>query len=46
MRASEASTERAGIGASSAGLHAFAFAPDKTFHFQYTSGPLLVAKVA
>ena len=46
MRAIEASSETDGIGAGSAGLRAFAFAPDKTLHFQYTSGPLPVAKVA
>ncbi len=46
MRAIEASTGTAGIGAGSAGLRAFAVGPDKTLHFQYTSGPQPVAKVA
>jgi hypothetical protein len=46
MRAIEASTETDGIGAGSACLRAFAFDPDKTLHFQYTSGPQPVAKVS
>jgi len=46
MRAIEVSTETAVIGAGSAGLRAFAFAPDTTPHFQYTTGPQPVAKVA
>jgi hypothetical protein len=46
MRAIEASTETAVIGAGFAGLRAFAFDPDKTLHFQYTSGPQSVAKAA
>ncbi len=46
MRAIEASNKMGGIGAGSAGLRAFAFAPDTTLHFQYTTGPQPVAKVA
>jgi hypothetical protein len=45
MRAIEASTEAnvvgGGIAGISSGLH-----PDKTLHFQYTSGPQSVTKVA
>jgi hypothetical protein len=46
MRASEAFTGKAGIGAGCPGLHALAFEPDKAIHFHYTSGPQPVAKVA
>jgi hypothetical protein len=46
MRASEASSETDGIGAGLAASRAFAFDPDKSVHFQYTSGPQPVAKVA
>jgi hypothetical protein len=46
MRAIEASIGAAVIGAGSIASRAFAFAPDKTLHFQYTSGPQPVAKVA
>jgi hypothetical protein len=46
MRAIEASSETDVIGAGFAGVRAFAFGPDKTVHFQYTSGPQPVAKVA
>jgi hypothetical protein len=46
MRAIEASTGAAVIGAVITRFRPFAFQPDKTRHFQYTSGPLPVAKVA
>jgi hypothetical protein len=46
MRAIEAYTETAVIGAGCARLLAFAFGPDKALHFHYTSGPQPVAKVA
>jgi hypothetical protein len=46
MRAIEAYTEAAIIDAGFASLRAFVFDPDKTLHFQYTSGPQPVAKVA
>ena len=46
MRAIEASSETDVIGAGSPALRAFALHPDKTLHFQYTSGPQPVAKVA
>ena len=44
MRAIEASTETDVIGADRAGLP-FGLHPDKTLHFQYTSGPQPVRKV-
>jgi hypothetical protein len=46
MRTIEASIGAAFIGAGSTASRALAFQPDKTAHFQYTSGPLPVAKVA
>ncbi len=46
MQAIEASTEAAVTGVGLAALGAFVFDPDKTLHFQYTSGPQTVAKDA
>jgi len=45
MRAIEASTEANVMGADIAGISS-GLHPDKTLHFQYTSGPQLVTKVA
>lgn len=45
MRAIEASTEANVMGADIAGISS-GLHPDKTLHFQHTSGPQSVAKVA